>query len=109
MRSTDELKCLFDEAIAGHRRSLGRLLTVVERGGQAAAAVNDMAHAVGGNGHVIGITGAPGSGKSTVTGQMLRLLVAAGAKPAVLAVDPSSPLTGGAILGDRLRMDDGPD
>ncbi len=109
MRSVAELQPLFDEAIAGNRRALGRLLTVIERGGQAAAAVNDLAHAAGGNGHVIGITGAPGSGKSTVTGQMLRLLVAAGAKPAVLAVDPSSPLTGGAILGDRLRMDDGPD
>ena len=56
--------------------------------------------------HVVGITGAPGAGKSTLTGQLTHLLCERGLRPAVLAVDPSSPLTGGAILGDRIRMDD---
>ena len=65
-----------------------------------------MAHQISGRTHVVGITGAPGSGKSTLTGRLLKLFSEAGDKLAVLAVDPSSPLTGGAILGDRIRMDD---
>src|SRR5690606_38143913 len=55
--------------------------------------------------HVVGITGAPGAGKSTLTGALLDVLVARHRRPAVLAVDPTSPMTGGAILGDRIRMD----
>ena len=97
---------IFARAIAGERRALGRLLTHVERGGSAADEVTELAHPVSGNAHVVGITGAPGAGKSTLTGQLTRLLPERGVRPAVLAVDPSSPLTGGAILGDRIRMDD---
>jgi len=63
-------------------------------------------HPHAGSARVIGITGAPGAGKSTLTGRLIALLCEQGLRPAVLAVDPSSPLTGGAILGDRIRMDD---
>lgn len=96
----------FERAMTGHRRSLGRLLSIIERGGAPADEITELAFPVAGNAHVVGITGAPGAGKSTLTGQLLRQLVEAGRRPAILAVDPSSPLTGGAILGDRVRMDD---
>ncbi len=97
---------LFDRAVKGERRSLGRLLSLVERGGAVADDIAELAHNVSGSAQVVGITGAPGAGKSTLTGQLTRLLHDRDLKPAVLAVDPSSPLTGGAILGDRIRMDD---
>ncbi len=97
---------IFERALGGERRSLGRLITFVERDAAEAETVAELAHARAGNAHVIGITGAPGSGKSTLTGQLVKLLGEAGKRAAVLAVDPSSPLTGGAILGDRVRMED---
>jgi LAO/AO transport system kinase len=97
---------LYAAARGGERRALGRLLTIVERGGADADALSELAHVDAGRAHIVGITGAPGAGKSTLVGQLVRDLVAAGKTPAVLAVDPSSPLTGGAILGDRIRMDD---
>ena len=97
---------LFERAIKGERRSLGKLLTTIERGGDEAEIIAGLAHQISGRTHVVGITGAPGSGKSTLTGRLLKLFSEAGDKLAVLAVDPSSPLTGGAILGDRIRMDD---
>ena len=97
---------IFVRALAGERRALGRLITYVERDAAEAEQVAELAHAKAGNAHVIGITGAPGSGKSTLTGQLVKLLGEANKRSAVLAVDPSSPLTGGAILGDRVRMED---
>ncbi|MDH3705985.1 MAG: methylmalonyl Co-A mutase-associated GTPase MeaB [Acidimicrobiia bacterium] len=96
---------LYDRAVDGERRALGRLLSLVEAGGPDAEAVAELTHAHH-DAHVVGITGAPGSGKSTLTGRLVAQLSEAGRRPAVLAVDPSSPLTGGAILGDRIRMDD---
>ncbi len=101
--STDDI---FERAVGGERRALGRLLTLIERGGADADRITELSHARTGAAHVVGITGAPGAGKSTLTGQLTRLLPEMGRRPAVLAVDPSSPLTGGAILGDRVRMDD---
>ncbi len=103
---SEALPALFDRAVAGDRRALGRLLSHVEAGSTGADQVTELAHGLAGNAHVVGITGAPGSGKSTLTGQLTRLLPELGLTPAVLAVDPSSPLSGGAILGDRIRMDD---
>ncbi len=101
--SVDEL---YTEAKQGRRLALGRLLTMVERGGHDAELISELATPDAGRAHIVGITGAPGAGKSTLTGRLVGLLATAGRRPAVLAVDPSSPLTGGAILGDRIRMDD---
>lgn len=97
---------LFERAVAGDRRALGRLITHVERDSDQATVISELAHSQAGNAHIVGITGAPGSGKSTLTGQLVKLLGEQGHRAAVLAVDPSSPLTGGAILGDRVRMED---
>ena len=100
-----EIEELVDRAIDGERRALGRLLTVIERGGNGADEVTELTYSTTQNAHVIGITGAPGSGKSTIVGHLIAEIARSGRQPAVLAVDPSSPLTGGAILGDRVRMD----
>ena len=97
---------IFERAIAGEIRALGRLITLIERDGDGAATIAELAHSQAGHAHVVGVTGSPGSGKSTLAGQLVRLLGEADLRPAVLAVDPSSPLTGGAILGDRVRMED---
>ena len=97
---------LVEKASEGDRRSVGRLLTLVERGGESAEQVAESTHTLSGKSHVVGITGAPGAGKSTLTACLARDLAVSGYKPAVLAVDPSSPLTGGAILGDRVRMEE---
>lgn len=105
-KKTRSVAELYEAARTGERRALGRLLSVVERGGPDADVVSELAHRDSGGAHIVGITGAPGAGKSTLVGQLVGDLVEAGRTPAVLAVDPSSPLTGGAILGDRIRMDD---
>jgi LAO/AO transport system kinase len=96
---------LVARARAGDVRAVGRALTLVERGGPTADAVEARCHEHRHGAHVVGVTGAPGAGKSTLVGQLVAHCASAGARPAVLAVDPTSPLTGGAILGDRIRMD----
>ena len=102
--SPNSLDELFEAAGNGSRRALGRLLTMVERRDDDAAIVSERAHRSAGQARVIGVTGAPGTGKSTITGRLAA--VSGAARPAILAIDPSSPVTGGAILGDRIRMDD---
>jgi len=76
----------------------------VERGGAAARAVGREAFASAGSAYTVGITGAPGAGKSTLTSALVAAARAGGERLAVLAIDPSSPFSGGAILGDRVRM-----
>ncbi len=89
----------------GDRASLARLLSVVEAGGdEARAALSDLPVTVADDSWTVGVTGAPGAGKSTLTNHLVGHLREAGERVAVLAVDPSSPFTGGAILGDRVRM-----
>ncbi len=95
---------LIARSIGGDRRATGRLLSLVERGGPEADRIAELTHAGADAGRVVGITGAPGSGKSTMVAALVAAFTDAGDRPAVLAVDPSSPLTGGAILGDRVRM-----
>lgn len=95
---------LLDAASAGDRRALGRLVSLVEQGGRAAREVGRLAFPQSGGAFTVGLTGAPGSGKSTLTDRLIGIVRGAGAMAAVLAVDPSSPLSGGAILGDRVRM-----
>jgi LAO/AO transport system kinase len=106
MSVVDDPRDLLDRARNGDRRALGRLLTLVERRDSRTQELDDLVHPhARGNAAVIGVTGAPGSGKSTLVGHLVNQMAGAGGRPAVLAVDPSSPLTGGAILGDRIRMD----
>jgi GTPase len=95
---------LADAAIAGDRRALARLLTAVENRTPVAEAALRRLHPSAGRAHLVGITGAPGAGKSTLVAALIGELRAAGRSVAVIAVDPSSPITGGALLGDRVRM-----
>jgi LAO/AO transport system kinase len=97
---------LFDAACDGDRAALARLLSLIERGGDEAREIARIAHPRSGHGYLVGLTGAPGSGKSTLTSATIGLLRAQAVEVAVLAIDPSSPFTGGAILGDRVRMQD---
>ena len=85
--------------------ALARVITLLERDPVAAGALDAAMAPHGGRGYTVGITGAPGAGKSTLVGAMLRKALVADRRVAVLALDPRSPLTRGAILGDRLRMD----
>jgi len=93
-----------DAARAGDRSALARLLTIVEAGGPGAREVARLAHPRAGSAHTVGITGAPGAGKSTLTSALVACWREVDERVAVLAIDPSSPFTGGAILGDRVRM-----
>lgn len=97
---------LFEAARGGDRAALGRLLSLIERGGPAAREIGRLAFPTSGAGYTIGLTGAPGAGKSTLTSAVLSDLRRRGEEVAVLAIDPSSPFSGGAILGDRVRMQD---
>ena len=97
---------LFDAACAGDRAALARVLSLLERGDAVAREVGRLAYQRGGSGYTVGITGAPGAGKSTLTSAVIKHLRAMQMEIAVLAIDPSSPFTGGAILGDRVRMQD---
>ena len=97
---------LFQAAVDGDRSALARLLSMIERGGTDARAIGRLVYPLSGSGHTVGITGAPGAGKSTLTSSVIGLLRARDLEVAVLAIDPSSPFTGGAILGDRVRMQD---
>ena len=93
-----------DRARNGDVRALARLLSLVEdESPRVRSVIKDLLPETGGA-RVIGLTGAPGAGKSTVTGALLSAFRKAGHRVAVLAVDPSSPFTGGALLGDRIRM-----
>jgi LAO/AO transport system kinase len=90
----------------GDRRALARLITIVENGGPAAATVLTTLFPAGGRAWTTGLTGAPGAGKSTLTDRLIGYARASGSQVAVVAVDPSSPFSGGAVLGDRVRMQD---
>ncbi|MFI5199646.1 MAG: methylmalonyl Co-A mutase-associated GTPase MeaB [Candidatus Limnocylindrales bacterium] len=91
-------------ALAGDRRSLARLLTAVENRTAVAEAALRRLYPIAGRAHLVGITGPPGAGKSTLVAALVGELRRNGRTVAVVAVDPSSPITGGAILGDRVRM-----
>ncbi len=89
---------------SGDVRALARALTVVEDGGAAAGELVAACRVFAGSAFRVGVTGPPGAGKSTLVDQMVRRLRADGRTVGVVAVDPSSPYTGGALLGDRIRM-----
>ena len=89
---------------AGDRLALAKAVSAVEEGSPDAAALLPRLSAYAGGARKIGVTGAPGVGKSTLVSGLIPIIRAAGRTAAVIAVDPSSPLTGGAVLGDRIRM-----
>ena len=100
----DSLATLIEGAQSGDVRKIARLISKIEDGGNEAREAMRALAAYSGRAHVIGLTGAPGVGKSTTTSALVTALRAAGHRVAVLAVDPSSPFSGGALLGDRIRM-----
>jgi LAO/AO transport system kinase len=89
-----------------NRRALPRLATLVENGDPVGLEALDALFPLTGQAHVVGVTGPPGAGKSTLVAALLGRIRAEGRRVAVVAVDPSSPLSGGAVLGDRIRMMD---
>ncbi|MCC6210858.1 MAG: methylmalonyl Co-A mutase-associated GTPase MeaB [Burkholderiales bacterium] len=95
---------LAESALARDRRALGRAISAIEDGAPEGDAIVRALASRRGRAHVVGITGPPGSGKSTLVGALAKALLARGERVAVIAVDPSSPFTGGALLGDRVRM-----
>ncbi len=95
---------LVGSALEGDRRALARLLTAVENRTPVAERALRVLYPRAGRAHLVGITGPPGAGKSTLVAALIGELRRAGRSVAVIAVDPSSPITGGALLGDRVRM-----
>jgi LAO/AO transport system kinase len=95
---------LVERALKGHVPSVARLISRLEQRGADGDVLLGCLHAEGGRAHVVGITGAAGCGKSTLVAALTRELRARGRTVGIVAVDPSSSVTGGAILGDRIRM-----
>ena len=102
--SRSDPEALVSAARAGDPRPLARLVSLVEDDSPLLRDVIRIVAPMTGNAHVVGLTGAPGVGKSTVTAALVRSYRSAGHRVGVLAVDPSSPFSGGALLGDRVRM-----
>lgn len=98
------LESISQDVVKGNRRALARALSIVEDGGPEAVFLVRKLFPHAGRAHLVGITGSPGVGKSTLVDALISEMRADGLKVAVLAIDPSSPFTGGAILGDRIRM-----
>lgn len=105
-RASADPEALFSAALQGDRAATARLLSLIERGGEPGRVVGRIAYPKSGEGYTVGLTGAPGAGKSTLTSATIGHLRSLDLEVAVLAIDPSSPFTGGAILGDRVRMQD---
>ncbi len=93
-----------ERALKGDPRSIARLITAVESENDRAKEIMQKIYPHTGKAHMIGVTGSPGAGKSTFLDKLISSLMVSGLTVGVIAVDPSSPFTGGAVLGDRLRM-----
>lgn len=106
MAKTDQNE-LAQRLLSGDRRALARAISFVENDHPRGRSIMQHAYPKTGRASVIGVTGAPGVGKSTLVASLLRSYGSRGHRVAVAAVDPSSPFTGGALLGDRIRMDGG--
>ncbi|MFZ1947420.1 MAG: methylmalonyl Co-A mutase-associated GTPase MeaB [bacterium] len=103
MRSIEDLLRRF---LAGDRAALSRIITLVENRDDGYAEILDRIFPATGRAYRIGITGPPGAGKSSLVASLVKVLRAGEARVGVIAVDPTSPFTGGALLGDRIRMQD---
>ncbi|MEA3375029.1 MAG: GTP-binding protein, partial [Chloroflexota bacterium] len=97
---------LVAEALEGNRYALARLISLVEDDGAEARAALTALYPHTGRAHLVGVTGPPGSGKSTLVNELAKQLRARETTVGIVAVDPTSPFTGGALLGDRVRMRD---
>jgi LAO/AO transport system kinase len=106
LRRSRDVPSLVAAARTGDPRAVARLVSLVEDGDQALAELAAALAPYTGAAQLIGLTGSPGVGKSTLTNELVRAYRAQGLRVGVLAVDPSSPFTGGSILGDRVRMQD---
>lgn len=95
---------LYEKLLAGDRRAAARLISMVENGDEGAREVLKRLHRHSGNAHIIGLTGSPGSGKSTLACRLAQQYRSDGLTVGIICVDPTSPFTGGALLGDRVRM-----
>ena len=104
--SADGQSDLAERVQAGEARALARVISMVENGDSRVRSVLKELRPPLTGARVIGLTGAPGAGKSTVTGALVKAFRARDIRTAVLAVDPTSPFSGGALLGDRVRMQD---
>ena len=104
MADPDATTSLSARVLDGDLQALARVLTRVENDDAVGRAALELVYRRGGNAHLIGITGPPGAGKSTLVNEMIRSYRGSGKKVAVIAIDPTSPITGGAMLGDRIRM-----
>jgi LAO/AO transport system kinase len=102
--SVADPEALVSAARAGEPRALARLVSLIEDDSPLLRTIIRLIAPMTGNAHVVGLTGAPGVGKSTVTAALVRSYRSRGYRVGVLAVDPSSPFSGGALLGDRVRM-----
>ena len=99
----DKMK-LVDKMLRGDRVALARLMTLAESRHESLPGILGRLNSRGDGSYIIGITGPPGAGKSTIADKLIGVYREAGKKIGVIAVDPSSPFSGGSILGDRVRM-----
>ncbi|MFA4924631.1 MAG: P-loop NTPase fold protein, partial [Ignavibacteriaceae bacterium] len=96
----------FSELLKKNKRIIARAISYVESEYPQAEEILKKVHQYSGKAYRIGVTGPPGAGKSTITNHLAKLYLQEGKSVAIIAVDPTSPFTGGALLGDRVRMSD---
>lgn len=100
----ESLESIVQSALSGDKKAVARLITLVENDEEKAREIIRQIYPHTGKAYVVGITGLPGSGKSTLLDKLIKLARDEGHRVGVIAIDPTSPFTGGALLGDRLRM-----